>query len=67
MTLRDLGRLLLLYYLGVLPEIASALDEARLPMGKSEFSVLDLVRDAIVVVHGGCACRMGLRTCCSSG
>src|SRR5664279_3806182 len=41
---------LLLYYVGLLPEIASALDEVRVPVGKSEVSVLDIGRDAIFVV-----------------
>ena len=41
---------LVLYYLGVLPEIANALADAKLPIGKSEFSVLDLGRDALVVI-----------------
>lgn len=41
---------LLLYYVGVLPEIAQALDDARIPIGKGEVSVLDLGRDAIVIV-----------------
>ena len=41
---------LLLYYVGVLPEIGAALEDARMPIGKGEFSVLDLGRDAIVIV-----------------
>jgi small-conductance mechanosensitive channel len=41
---------LLLYYVGVLPEIAASLEEAKLPLGKTNISLLDLGRDAIVVV-----------------
>lgn len=41
---------LLLYYFGVLPEIGNALADARLPIGKSEFSVLDLGRDVLVLI-----------------
>ena len=41
---------LLLYYFGILPEIGNALADAKLPLGKSEFSVLDLGRDALVVI-----------------
>ena len=41
---------LLLYYFGILPEIGNALADAKLPIGKSEFSVLDLGRDALVVI-----------------
>ena len=41
---------LLLYYLGVLPEIGAALEDARMPVGKGEVSVLDLGRDAFVVI-----------------
>lgn len=41
---------LLLYFFGILPEIGSALADAKLPIGKSEFSVLDLGRDALVLV-----------------
>lgn len=41
---------LVLYYFGILPEIGNALADARLPVGKSEFSVLDLGRDALVVI-----------------
>jgi len=41
---------LLLYYVGVLPEIAASLEEAKLPVGKTNISLLDLGRDAIVVV-----------------
>src|SRR6202140_5388798 len=33
---------LLLYYVGVLPEIAASLDETRLPVGKTNVSLLDL-------------------------
>ena len=41
---------LLLYYLGALQEIGNTLAEAKLPIGKSEFSVLDLGRDALALV-----------------
>jgi small-conductance mechanosensitive channel len=34
----------------VLPEIGAALEDARLPIGKGEISVLDLGRDAIVII-----------------
>jgi small-conductance mechanosensitive channel len=41
---------LLLYYFGILPEMGNVLAEAKLPVGKSEFSVLDLGRDALVLI-----------------
>jgi small-conductance mechanosensitive channel len=41
---------LLLYYLGVLPEIASALDQTELTFGKSRVSLLDLGRDALTFI-----------------
>jgi small-conductance mechanosensitive channel len=41
---------LLLYYVGVLPEIGNTLSDAKLPIGKSEVSVLDLGRDALVLI-----------------
>ncbi|MGH8851425.1 MAG: mechanosensitive ion channel family protein [Casimicrobiaceae bacterium] len=41
---------LLLYYVGVLPEIGGALADARLPIGAREVSVLDLGRDAVVII-----------------
>jgi small-conductance mechanosensitive channel len=41
---------LLLYYFGVLPEIGNALADTKLPLGKSELSVLDLGRDALVLI-----------------
>jgi len=41
---------LLLYYVGVLPEIGAALEDARIPLGKGELSVLDLGRDAVVII-----------------
>ena len=41
---------LLLYYVGVLPEIGAALEDARIPIGKGELNVLDLGRDAVVIV-----------------
>lgn len=41
---------LLLYYVGVLPEVRAALDDARIPLGKTELSLLDLGSDAIVIV-----------------
>src|SRR5581483_8653474 len=40
---------LLLYYLGVLQEIASILEDTRVPVGKNQVSVLDLGRDAVVI------------------
>ncbi len=41
---------LLLYYVGVLPEIGAALEDARIPLGKGELSVLDLGRDVVVII-----------------
>ena len=41
---------LILYYVGVLPEIRNTLAEAKLPMGKTEVSMLDLGRDALVLI-----------------
>src|SRR5271167_1552453 len=41
---------LVLYYFGILPQIGNALADAKLPLGKSEFSVLDLGRDALVLI-----------------
>ena len=41
---------LLLYYVGILPDIGDSLEQARIPIGKGEVSVLDLGRDAFVVV-----------------
>ena len=41
---------LLLYYVGVLPEIAASLEEAKLPVGKITVSLLDLGRDGIAVI-----------------
>jgi small-conductance mechanosensitive channel len=41
---------LLLYYVGVLPEIAAALEDTKLPVGKNAISLLDLGRDGIVVI-----------------
>jgi small-conductance mechanosensitive channel len=41
---------LLLYYLGVLEEIGKTLADVKLPVGKSELSVLDLGRDGLVIV-----------------
>jgi small-conductance mechanosensitive channel len=41
---------LMLYYVGILPEVGNALADAKLPVGKSEFSVLDLGRDALVLI-----------------
>jgi small-conductance mechanosensitive channel len=41
---------LILYYFGVLQEIGNTLAEAKLPIGKIEISVLDLGRDALVVI-----------------
>jgi small-conductance mechanosensitive channel len=41
---------LLLYYVGVLPEIGAALADARIPFGKGELNLLDLGADAMVIV-----------------
>ena len=41
---------LLLYYVGILQEIGNTLSEAKLPLGKTELSVLDLGRDALTLV-----------------
>jgi small-conductance mechanosensitive channel len=41
---------LILYYFGVLPEIGNTLAEAKLPIGKNEVSMLDLGRDALVLI-----------------
>src|ERR1700675_608454 len=41
---------LLLYYVGVLPEIAASLEETKLPLGKTTVSLLDLGRDGVVVI-----------------
>ncbi len=41
---------LLLYYLGVLQEIAASLEETTLPVGRSAVSLMDLGRDGIVVI-----------------
>jgi small-conductance mechanosensitive channel len=41
---------LLLYYIGVLQEVANTLSDAKLPIGKGEVSLLDLGRDALVIV-----------------
>ncbi len=41
---------LILYYFGVLPEVGNVLAEAKLPIGKTEVSVLDLGRDALVLI-----------------
>jgi small-conductance mechanosensitive channel len=41
---------LILYYVGVLPEIRNTLAEAKLPLGKTEVSILDLGRDALVLI-----------------
>ena len=41
---------LLLYYVGVLPEIATALDQTELTFGKSRVSLLDLGRDAVTFI-----------------
>jgi small-conductance mechanosensitive channel len=41
---------LLLYYLGVLQEIGDTLSEAKVPIGKSQLSVLDLGRDALAII-----------------
>ena len=41
---------LLLYYVGVLPEVGAALDQVELTLGKSRISLLDLGRDAITII-----------------
>src|SRR5438876_1090336 len=41
---------LLLYYVGILPEIGAALEETRMPIGRTEVSLRDLGRDALVVI-----------------
>ncbi|HEX5864800.1 MAG TPA: mechanosensitive ion channel domain-containing protein, partial [Casimicrobiaceae bacterium] len=41
---------LILYYIGVLPEIAKVLEDAKLPIGKTELSMLDLGRDALILI-----------------
>jgi small-conductance mechanosensitive channel len=41
---------LLLYYVGVLPEIGDLLEEAQLPIGKSRISLFDIGRDAVIFV-----------------
>ena len=41
---------LLLYYVGVLPEISDLLEEAQLPIGKSRISLLDIGRGAVIFV-----------------
>jgi small-conductance mechanosensitive channel len=41
---------LILYYVGVLPEIANVLADAKLPIGKTELSMLDLGRDALILI-----------------
>ena len=41
---------LLLYYLGVLTEIMSALEGAQLTIGRSTINLLDLGRDAVIIV-----------------
>ncbi len=41
---------LILYYFGVLPEIANTLAEVKLPVGKTEVSMFDLGRDSLVLI-----------------
>src|SRR5947207_2636437 len=41
---------LILYYFGVLPEIGNTLAEVKLPVGKTEVSMLDLGRDSLVLI-----------------
>ena len=41
---------LVLYYVGVLPEIAAALEETELTVGKGKISLWDLGRDALVII-----------------
>jgi len=40
----------ILYFLGVLPEIAAALDDLTLPIGKTEVSLLTILNGAAVVI-----------------
>jgi len=40
----------ILYFLGVLPEIAAALDDLRIPIGKNELSLLAMLEGVAVVV-----------------
>ena len=42
--------LVILYFVGVLPEIAAALDELVLPIGKAQVSVLAILEGIVVVV-----------------
>ena len=53
---------LLLYYVGVLPEIAASLEEAKLPVGKISVSLLDLGRDGDRRHPGGGAVAFGFRS-----
>ena len=41
---------LLLYYVGVLPEIGAAMEETKLPIGKTRVSLLDLGGDTLVFI-----------------
>lgn len=41
---------LLLYYVGILPEIGAALEETRMSIGRTEVSLLDLGSDALAVI-----------------
>ena len=41
---------LILYYVGVLPEIGNTLAEVKLPIGKTEVSMLDLGRDTLILI-----------------
>jgi small-conductance mechanosensitive channel len=41
---------LLLYYVGVLQEVADSLEGTTLPLGRTSVSLLDLGRDAIIVI-----------------
>jgi small-conductance mechanosensitive channel len=41
---------LLLYYVGVLPEIAASLEDTKLPLGKTSLSLLDVGRDGVAVI-----------------
>ena len=42
--------LAILYFLGVLPEIAAALDELVIPLGKSQISLLTIFKGVVVVL-----------------
>jgi len=45
-----IGGLAILYFLGVLPEMAKALDELVIPLGKSQVSLLSIIEGVAVVL-----------------